>query len=75
MLVEETITIARAGADAAAWNADKRNKQETFKNCVPFTYCISEINNTQLDKSKELDIGMAMLNLIEYSGSYTKTSW
>ena len=25
-----------------------------FKNCVPFTNCISEINNTQIENAKTL---------------------
>ena len=45
-----------------------------FKNCAPFTNCISEINNTQLDNAKDFDIIMPMYNLIEYSDNYAKTS-
>ena len=30
----------------ATRQADKRNKRVTFKNCAPFTDCISEINST-----------------------------
>ena len=36
--------------------------------------CISEINNTQVDNAKYIDIVMPMYNLIEYSNSYSKTS-
>ena len=35
---------ARAKANAFTRHADKRNKQAIFKNCAPFTACISEIN-------------------------------
>ena len=35
---------------------------------------MSEINNTDLDNAKGLDIVMAMYNLIEYSDNYSKTS-
>ena len=45
-----------------------------FKNCAPFTNFISEINNTDLDKAKDIDIVMPMYNLIEYSDNYSKTS-
>ena len=45
-----------------------------FKNCAPFTNCISEINNTQVDNAKDIDIVMPMYNLIEYSDNYAKTS-
>ena len=46
----------------------------TFKNCTPFTNCISEINNTQVDNAKDIDIVMIVYNLIEYSDDYAKTS-
>ena len=45
-----------------------------FKNCAPFTNFISEINNTDLDKAKDIDIVMPMYNLIEYSDNCSKTS-
>ena len=41
---------------------------------MPFTNCISEINNTQIDDVKDIDIVMPMYNLIEYSDNYTKTT-
>ena len=31
----------------AAKQLDERNEGVIFKNCAPFTDCISEINNTQ----------------------------
>ena len=33
---------------------DKRNKNVAFKNCLPFTNCISAINNTQMCNGKDL---------------------
>ena len=45
-----------------------------FKNCAPFTNCVSEINNTQVDNAKDIDIVMPMYNLIEYSDNFPKTS-
>ena len=74
ILVKGTVTIVGAGADAAAQAADRNNKQIMFKNCAPFTNCISEINNTQIDNAKDLDVVMPMYNLIEYSENYSKTS-
>ena len=74
ILVKGTITITRAGADAAARQADERDKGVAFKNCAPFTNCISEINNTQIDNAKDIDIVMPMYNLIEYCDNYAKTS-
>ena len=72
ILVKGKITIAGAGADAAARQADERNKGVIFKNCAPFIKCISEINNTQIDNAKDIDIVMPMYNLIEYSDNYAK---
>ena len=63
ILVKETITITGEGADAAAVRADERDKGVTFKNCAPFTKCISRINNTDIDN--DFDIVMSMYNLIE----------
>ena len=74
IFVKETIRIAGAGDDAAATQADERDKGVVFKNCAPFTNCISEINNTQVDKATDIDIVMPMYNLIEYSDNYAKTS-
>ena len=74
ILVKGKITIIGRGADAAARQADERDKGLAFKNCAPFTNCISEINNTQIDNAKDIDIVMAMYNLIEYSDNYAKTS-
>ena len=58
-----------ASADA---NANNTNKKLVFKNCAPFTNCISEINNTQLYNAK--DIAMPMYNLTEYSNNCCKIS-
>ena len=59
-----------AAADADSNNA---NKKVMFKNCAPFTDCISQTNNTQVDNAKDIDIIMPMYNLIEYSDNYSKT--
>ena len=67
ILVKGKITITGAGADAAARQADERDKGVAFKNCAPFINCISEINNTQVGNAKDIDIVMPMYNLIEYS--------
>ena len=72
--VKGKITIVGEGDDAAARQADERDKGAVFKNCPPFTLCVSEINNTQIDNCKDIDIIMPMYNLIEYSDNYAKTS-
>ena len=61
-----------AGDNAAARQADERNKGVIFKNCAPFTNCKSETNNIEIDNAKDIDIVMQMYNLIEYSDNYSK---
>ena len=72
ILVKGTITVNNTAAAGAA--ANNTNKKVIFKNCAPFTNCISEINNTQIDNAKDIDIVMPMYNLIEYSDNYAKTT-
>ena len=74
ILVKGTITITGAGNDAAAKRLDERNKGIIFKNCVPFTKCISRINNIDIDNAQGIDIVMSMYDLTEYSNNYSKTS-
>ena len=73
ILVSGTIRITGTGADHAATQVDERNKGVTFRNCAPFTNCISEINNTQIDNVKYKDVVMPLYDLIEYSNNYSKT--
>ena len=72
ILVKGTISVNNSAAASAA--ANNTNKKLIFKNCAPFTNCISEINNTQIDNAKDIDIVMPMYNLIESSDNYTKTT-
>ena len=65
------ITITGEGANAAAERAYERDKGVTFKNCAPFTKCISRINNTDIDNTHDIDIVMPMYNVIEYSDNYS----
>ena len=74
ILVKGTITITRAGNDDAARRPDEKDKGVTFKNCTPFTKCISRINNTDIDNAQDIDIVMPMYDLIEFSNNYSKTS-
>ena len=74
ILVKRTITITGAGANADARQTDERYKGVAFKNCAPFTKCISRINNADIDNAHDIDIVMPMYNLIEYSDNYSKTS-
>ena len=61
IVVKETITIG--------WpNNAKRNKAVAFRNNAPF------INGIKIDNADELDVVMAMYNLLEYSKNYKKTT-
>ena len=70
--VKGTISVNNTAVQGAA--ANNTNKKVIFKNCSPFTNCISEINNTQIDNAKDIDIVMPVYNLIEYSDNYAKTT-
>ena len=72
ILVKGTISANNTAADGAA--ADNTNKKVIFKDCAPFTNCIREVNNTQIDNAKDIDTVMYMYNLIEYSDNYVKTT-
>ena len=72
ILVKGTISVNNTAAAGATVN--NINKEVIFKTCAPFTNCISEINNTQIDNAKDIDIVMPMYNLIEYSDNYAKTT-
>ena len=50
ILVSGAITITEAGD--AAKKADERKKEVIFKNCSPFTDCISKTNNIQIIMQK-----------------------
>ena len=52
IFVSGTITITGAGNDDAMRRLDERSKGVVFKNCAPFTDCISIINSTQMDNAK-----------------------
>ena len=72
ILVKGNTTVNNtAAADA---DANNTNRKVIFKNCAPFTDCISEINNTQLDNTKYNVIVMPVYNFIEYNDNYSKTS-
>ena len=45
-----------------------------FKNCAPFTKCITTIDVTTIDDAKDLDLVMPMYNLLEYSSNYSETT-
>ena len=54
-------------ADVAADNV-------AFKNCAPFTRCVTHIDDEHVKNAESLDIIMPMYNLIEYSDNYADSS-
>ena len=55
-------------------NANKPNKNLTFKNNAPFISCILKINSIKIDDAEDLDAVMPMYNLLGYSKNYRKTT-
>ena len=72
ILVKGIIKVNNTAAAGA--NANNTDKKVIFKSCAPFTDCISEINNVQVDNAKYIDIVMPMYNLIEHIDNYSETS-
>ena len=72
ILVTVTITVANTAAQDQPNNG--ANKEVIFKNYLPFTKCISRINNSQLDDAHDINVVMPMYNFIENSNNYSKTS-
>ena len=44
--------------------------KKKYLNCAPFTDCITELNNTQVNDPQKVDEIMLMYNLMEYSDAY-----
>ena len=72
ILIKGNITVNNTAVEGAA--ATNTNKILLFKNCAPFTNCITNINNTEIDNAKYIDIVMPMYNLIEYSDNHSEIS-
>ena len=73
-ILVKRIKINGAGADVAVRQADEIDKEAVFKNCALFINCKTEINNTEIDNAKAIDIITPMYNLIPYSDNYSKKS-
>ena len=62
ILVKGTLVVNNtAAADA---DANSTTIKVIFKNSAPFTNYISEINNTQIENAKDIDIVMSMQCLL-----------
>ena len=64
IVVKGDITFAKTNGRGII---DIRNRFLTFNNNMPFTNCISKINNVLIDNAEYLDIVMPMYNLLGYS--------
>ena len=56
ILVSGTITITGTENNDEARRLDERNEGVIIENCAPFTGCISEINNTQTENTKYVNV-------------------
>ena len=65
ILIKGNLTVNNTAEAGAA--ADNTNKKVKFKNCAPFTNCISKINNAQIGDAEYIDTVMPIDNLIVYS--------
>ena len=59
--------------DIAVVNANNKTKV-CFKNCSPFTRCVTHLNDEHIKTAENLDLIMNMYNLIEYSVNYVQSS-
>ena len=71
ILVKGTVSVENKADRDQPNNA--ANKKVIFKNCAPFSKCISRINKTQVDDAHDIDVVIPMYNLTEYSDNYSKT--
>ena len=69
LLVKGNISVNNTAA------ANNTNKKIIFKNCAPFSNCISKTNNTQIGNAEYIDTVIPMYNVIEYSNNYSKKIW
>ena len=57
LLIKGTITVSNTETAADSHN---NNIEVILRNCAPFTDCINEISNTQIDNGKDIDLVMPM---------------
>ena len=50
------------------------NTKGAFKNCAPFTRCVTHVNDKHVTTAENLDIIMPMYKLLEYSDNYADSS-
>ena len=72
-LVKETVTdenIAATGVDVNS----KNKKSNIYLYCAPFTDCVSEISNKQVENAKDIDEVIPMYKLVERRDNFSKLS-
>ena len=50
------------------------NTNVAFKNCTPFTRCVTHINDEHVETAENLNIIITFYNLIEYFDNYVDSS-
>ena len=53
-------TIAVPNTVAAGTSVNKSDKKVIFTSCDPFTDCITEINNTQVNDAQKIHVVMSL---------------
>ena len=53
-------TIAVPNTVAAGTSVNKNDKKVIFTSCDPFTDCITEINNTQVNDAQKIHVVMSL---------------
>ena len=78
---QKILDTAKKSTTDAIKTTSKRAIQKTAEGTgdligteTPFINCKIEVNNTEIDNAKDIDIVMPMYDLIKYSDSYSKTS-
>ena len=71
ILVKGTITVKRIAGPAQSQIV---GKNLVFKNRAPFTDCIIEINISQIDNTKYIDVVIPVYIDILYNDNHSKTS-
>ena len=72
MLVKGTRTVPCTGT---AGVLDNRNRKLIFKYSAPLADSINEVNNTEIERAKDIDVIMPMYHSIKYIENYSKISW
>ena len=68
-----TVTRTIAGDPVQRKQPLNAATQVVFKNCAPFEYCRTGINDTVVDYASFVNTSMPMYNLIEYNDNFSDT--